>query len=73
MICELGAKSGKRSGFNEKKLAKIRREKGFKSFFESNADFRDTIKQGKLRIIKNSFYRQIGEEKYKQVFLKDYR
>lgn len=56
-------KSGKRSCFNEKKLAKIRREKGFKSFFESNADFRDTIKQGKLRIYKNSFYRQIGEEK----------
>ncbi len=56
-------KSGKRSGFDEKKLAKIRREKGFKSFFESNADFRNTIKQGKLRIYKNSFYTKIGEEK----------
>lgn len=58
-------KSGKRSGFDEKKLAKIRREKGFKSFFESNADFRNTIKQGKLRIYKNSFYTKIGEEKIK--------
>lgn len=56
-------KSGKRSGFDEKKLAKIRREKGFKSFFESNADFRNTIKQGKLRIYKNSFYTKFGEEK----------
>ncbi len=48
-------KSGRRSGFDEKKLAKIRRKKGYKCFFESNEDFRSCIKQGKLRIYKNPF------------------
>jgi hypothetical protein len=36
-------KSGKRFGFDEKKLAKIRREKGFKCFFASNEEFRKNI------------------------------
>lgn len=48
-------KSGKKTGFDERKLAKIRREKGFKCFFESNEDFRNHIKTGKLRIYKNPF------------------
>lgn len=48
-------KSSRKSEFDEKKLAKIRREKGFKCFFESNEDFRNQIKQGKLRIYKNPF------------------
>lgn len=48
-------KSGRKSQFDERKLAKIRREKGFKCFFESNEDFRNHIKQGKLRVYKNPF------------------
>lgn len=48
-------KSGRKSEFDEIKLAKIRREKGFKCFFESNEDFRNHIKQGKLRVFKNPF------------------
>ena len=46
---------GRRSGFDEKKLNKIRRQKGFKCFFESNEDFRNHIKTGKLRVFKNPF------------------
>ncbi|MFA9190804.1 reverse transcriptase domain-containing protein [Flavobacterium sp. FZUC8N2.13] len=48
-------KLGRKSEFDESKLAKIRREKGFKCFFESNEDFRNHIKQGKLRVFKNPF------------------
>jgi len=48
-------KSGRKSHFDESKLAKIRREKGFKCFFESNEDFRNHIKEGKLRVYKNPF------------------
>ena len=48
-------KNGKRSGFDEKKLAKIRREKGFKCFFESNEEFRKNIKSGKLRVYTVSY------------------
>jgi len=48
-------KGGRRTGYDEKKLAKIRREKGYKCFFESNKDFRSHIKQGKLRVYKNPF------------------
>lgn len=51
----LTRKGGRRRGFDERKLAKIRREQGFKCFFESNDDFRNHIKQGKLRIYKNPF------------------
>lgn len=48
-------KKGRKFGFDESKLAKIRREKGFKCFFESNEDFRNHIRQGKLRVYKNPF------------------
>jgi hypothetical protein len=48
-------KGNRKSGFDESKLAKIRREKGFKCFFESNEDFKNHIKQGKLRIYNNPF------------------
>ncbi|MEI2273062.1 reverse transcriptase domain-containing protein [Sphingobacterium sp. ML3W] len=47
-------KNGKRH-FDESNLAKIRRSKGFKCFFESNEQFRKTIKEGKLSIYKNPF------------------
>lgn len=47
-------KKGKRH-FDESKLAKIRRNKGYKCFFESNAEFRKEIKEGRLPIYKNPF------------------
>lgn len=47
-------KKGKRN-FDESKLAKIRRNKGYKCFFESNAEFRKEIKEGRLPIYKNPF------------------
>lgn len=50
-------RKGRRLGFDESKLAKIRKEKGFKCFFESNEEFRKTIKEGKLNIYKNPFTR----------------
>lgn len=49
-------KKGRRLGFDESKLAKIRKEKGFKCFFESNEEFRKIIKEGKLRIYSNPFF-----------------
>lgn len=48
-------RNGRKAGFDEKKLAKIRREKGYKSFFEDNRDLREHIKSGKLRVYKNTF------------------
>lgn len=47
---------GRKSGFDERKLAHIRKTTGQKCFFESNKDFRDHIKSGKLKIHKNPFY-----------------
>ena len=47
--------------FDESKLAKIRREKGYKSFFASNEAFRASIKAGELPIYKNPF-RRMNEE-----------
>ncbi|MFV8269922.1 reverse transcriptase domain-containing protein [Flavobacterium sp. GT2N3] len=46
---------GKKAGFDEKKLSLIRKTKGFKCFFESNQDFRNHIKSGKLKIHKFPF------------------
>lgn len=54
--------STKRLGYDESKLAKIRRENGYKCFFESNEDFRMHIKEGKLRIYKNPFYNKHKKE-----------
>lgn len=46
---------GKKQGFNEKRLSEIRRKNGFKSFFESNVDFRKSIKSGELKVYSNPF------------------
>lgn len=56
-------KRSKKSGFNESKLAHIRKTLGFKAFFESNEDFRNTIKKGELKIYKSPFYKSIGQKK----------
>lgn len=55
------SKKGKKSGFDEKKLAFIRNEKGVNSFFESPLDFRKTIKSGALRIHKFPFRNKKNE------------
>lgn len=47
----------RRSGFDERKLFQIRRDKGYKCFFRDNKDFQDHIKQGKLRVYKNPFFK----------------
>lgn len=49
-------KSGRKRGFDESKLAKIRKDNGFKCFFSSNMELRDNIKSGQLRVFNNPFY-----------------
>ncbi len=44
----------KHGGFDEKRLATIRNEKGVKALFSSPQDFREHIKDGKVRVYKNS-------------------
>lgn len=55
-------KNGRKAGFDEKKLAKIRRERGYKSFFEDNKDLREQIKLGKLRVYKNTFVNDLNQQ-----------
>lgn len=47
--------SGKRSGFDEKRIAKNRNKFGVNSFFASIKEFRSEVKNGKLRIYKFPF------------------
>jgi len=57
----LGERScGPRQGFDEKKLANIRKQ-NVVAFFSSPAEMRACIKQGLLRIHKNSFKNLLGE------------
>lgn len=60
-------KGGKQKGFDESKLAGIRKKKGYRSFFYDNEDFRNTIKEGKLPIFKNHFYRKLSNGKKVQM------
>lgn len=48
-------RNGKRSGFDEKKLAEIRRTKGVEAFFESVEDFRNAIKNKLITVYKHPF------------------
>lgn len=48
-------RTGNNGGFDEKKLAQIRKKKGYRCFFASNKDFRKAIKEGRLPIYKNPF------------------
>lgn len=54
----VGKKSynGKKAGFDESKLASIRKNKGIKSFFESSQDFRNNLRSGKIKVFKNPFW-----------------
>jgi len=53
------SRSGRKKPFDESKLAKIRKSKGFRCFFESNEDFRLNLKEGKLPVYSNPFFREI--------------
>lgn len=46
---------GKKEGFDEKKLAEIRKKNGHSCFFESRKEFRESIKSGKLKLYKHPF------------------
>jgi hypothetical protein len=45
----------RKKNLDEKKLAKIRNKLGFDAFFESPKDFRNAVKDGSIRVYKNSF------------------
>jgi hypothetical protein len=46
---------GRRSNFDEQRLAKIANKKGFSAFFDSPKDFRENVKSGKIHVFKNNF------------------
>lgn len=56
-------KNGKKAPYDESKLANIRKTKGFRCFFESNEDFRNYIKEGKLPIYSNPFSKKLDNGK----------
>lgn len=56
-------KSGRKAPYDESKLAYIRKTKGFRCFFESNEDFRKTIKEGDLPIYSNPFSKKLPNGK----------
>lgn len=49
------SKDNKKAGFDERKLAEIRKYKGKEAFFESVKDFRDAIAQKKITVYKKPF------------------
>lgn len=48
--------------FDEKRLAQIRNNNGFRAYFESPKDFRTCVKEGKIHIYQNAFKNKIGEK-----------
>lgn len=56
-------KNGKKAPYDESKLAHIRKTKGFRCFFESNNDFREHIRMGKLPIYSNPFSKKLANGK----------
>lgn len=55
--------NGRKAPYDESKLAHIRKTKGFRCFFESNEDFRKTIKEGNLPIYSNPFSKKLPNGK----------
>jgi hypothetical protein len=49
------SKTGRRSGFDEKKLASIRKYEGIEAFFSSIDDFKKAIKNKTLKVYKHPF------------------
>lgn len=43
-------RGGRKAGFDEKKLAQIRNKQGFNAFFESPSEFREKVKNGKIKL-----------------------
>lgn len=56
-------KNGRQAPYDESKLAHIRKTKGFRCFFESNDDFRKTIKECNLPIFSNPFSKELPNGK----------
>ncbi|QNL52552.1 hypothetical protein H8S90_15130 [Olivibacter sp. SDN3] len=56
-----------KTGFDESRLSKIRKSKGFKCFFQSNEEFRKEIREGRLSIYKNPFRRITPEGKKEKI------
>lgn len=50
------SKNGRRAGFDEKKLAKIRNDVGVNCFFESSKEFKEKVKNKELRVYKYPFW-----------------
>lgn len=48
-------KGGQKAGFDEKKIAEIRKKHGHSCFFESAREFRENVKSGKIKIHKYPF------------------
>lgn len=55
-------KNGRKEGFDEKKLSRIRREHGINAFFESPEDFRKSLKNRDCKIYKNPFRNKTTKE-----------
>jgi hypothetical protein len=49
---------GRRSGFDERKLAHIRKTTGTEAFFESISDFKDAIERKKIQVYKHPFVKK---------------
>ncbi|MFB9841130.1 reverse transcriptase domain-containing protein [Mucilaginibacter ginsenosidivorans] len=47
--------NGKRAGFDERMLAKIRKEHGIEAFFENEKAFREAIKSKEIKVYKRQF------------------
>lgn len=54
-----GIRNGRKKPFDESKLATIRKNKGYRCFFETNEDMRRVIAEGNLPIYSNQFYRKV--------------
>ncbi|MBC5838651.1 reverse transcriptase domain-containing protein [Flavobacterium muglaense] len=55
--------NGRKAPYDESKLAHVRKTKGFRCFFESNEDFRQSIKNGDLSIYSNPFSKKLPNDK----------
>ncbi|OUL60726.1 reverse transcriptase domain-containing protein, partial [Flavobacterium sp. AJR] len=62
------SRKGKKKPFDESKLANIRKNKGYRCFFETNEEMRKAITEGNLPIYSNQFYRKV-ENKNQTKFL----
>lgn len=48
--------------YDEKRLANIRNSNGYRAYFESPRDFRNSVKEGKIHIFHNTFKNDTGEQ-----------